>query len=114
MEDPRLMVEEEPTRRELKVFGRDVSQIPCFRNSYLYGIGGGVAVGIATFLGTSRTRLSTHVGFGTFFTSTLGYWLVCRYQWSKKRFEYQQLKEAMRKQGLYEGTDLERQLLEEA
>ena len=61
------------------MFGRDVSQIPCFRNSFMYGIGGGVAIGIATFLGTSRTRLSTHVGFGTFFTGTLGYWLVCRY-----------------------------------
>ncbi|CAD6993938.1 cytochrome c oxidase protein 20 homolog [Ceratitis capitata] len=114
MADPRLMPEEELPKRELKVFGRDVSQIPCFRNSFLYGIGGGVALGIATFLGTSRTRLSTHVGFGTFFTGTFTYWIVCRYQWSKTRFEYQQLKEAMRKQALHEGTEVERQLLEDA
>ncbi|XP_036323537.1 cytochrome c oxidase assembly protein COX20, mitochondrial isoform X1 [Rhagoletis pomonella] len=114
MDESRLSGEEEVPRRQLHVFGRDVSQIPCFRNSFLYGIGGGVAIGVATFLGTSRTRLSTHVGFGCFFTGTLTYWLVCRYQWSKKRFEYQQLQEAMRKQSIYEGTDLERQILEDA
>ena len=28
-------------RRHLHIFGRDVSEIPCFRNSFLYGIGGG-------------------------------------------------------------------------
>ncbi|XP_053953010.1 cytochrome c oxidase assembly protein COX20, mitochondrial [Anastrepha ludens] len=114
MDESKFDAEEEVPRRQLNVFGRDVSQIPCFRNSFLYGISGGIAVGLGTFLGTSRTRLSTHVGFSSFFIGTLGYWLVCRYQWSKRRFEYQQLKEAMLLQGLHEGTDLERKILEEA
>lgn len=33
-------------RKHLLLFGRDVSEIPCFRNSFLYGIGGGVGTGL--------------------------------------------------------------------
>lgn len=33
-------------RKHLNLFGRDVSEIPCFRNSFLYGIGGGVGMGL--------------------------------------------------------------------
>lgn len=36
------------------IFGRDVSKIPCFRNSFLTGIYGGVGCGIASFLATSK------------------------------------------------------------
>ncbi|KAL7729958.1 hypothetical protein ACLKA6_009260 [Drosophila palustris] len=92
------------------IFGRDVAQIPCFRNSFLYGISGGMGVGVLTFLGTSRPHLSTHVGFGSFFCGTIVYWMACRYQWSLRRFEQQQLREAMRLQSQYEGTQKERDL----
>ncbi|KAH8402577.1 hypothetical protein KR215_001717, partial [Drosophila sulfurigaster] len=114
------------------IFGRDVSQIPCFRNSFLYGISGGMGIGVLTFLGTSRPHLATHVGFGSFFCGTIVYWMACRlvlgnklfsfgtiicyfvivyrYQWSLRRFEQQQLREAMRRQAQYEGTDVEREL----
>ena len=33
-------------RKHLYVFGRDVSEIPCFRNSFLYGISGGFGLGL--------------------------------------------------------------------
>lgn len=33
-------------RKHFYLFGRDVSEIPCFRNSFLYGIGSGVGVGL--------------------------------------------------------------------
>lgn len=33
-----------------------------------------------------------------------------RYQWSARRFEQQQLREAMRRQAQYEGTKVEREL----
>lgn len=70
------------------LFGRDISQIPCFRNSFLYGIGGGIGIGLLTFLGTSRTTFSTHVGFGTFFCGTIAYWSWCRWdiywKWNTK------------------------------
>uniref|UniRef100_A0A1A9VR22 Cytochrome c oxidase assembly protein COX20, mitochondrial n=1 Tax=Glossina austeni TaxID=7395 RepID=A0A1A9VR22_GLOAU len=90
----------------LSLFGRDISEIPCFRNSFLYGIGGGVGAGLLTFLSTSRTTFSTHVGFGTFFAGTLVYW----YQWSLHRFEYAKLQEGLRNKALYEGTDVEKKL----
>lgn len=103
------MTDEEPSK-SLMIFGRDVGQIPCFRSSFLYGICGGMTVGALTFLRTSRPQFSTHVGFGSFVLGTFGYWFVCRYQWSKTKFEYQQLKAAMKQQARYEGTDLEKKL----
>ncbi|KAH8417650.1 hypothetical protein KR222_003615, partial [Zaprionus bogoriensis] len=96
--------------QSLYIFGRDVSQIPCFRNSFLYGISGGIGVGVLTFLGTSRPHLSTHVGFGSFMCGTMVYWMACRYQWSSRRFEQQQLREAMKRQVLYEGTEAEKKM----
>ncbi|XP_055375625.1 cytochrome c oxidase assembly protein COX20, mitochondrial [Condylostylus longicornis] len=103
-------------RKGLIIFGRDVQQIPCFRNSFLYGISGGIGVGILTFLGTSRAKLATHVGFSTFFCSTLIYWFTCRYNWSKQRFHYNKLQAAMKQHALYEGTEKEKEMqnLEEA
>lgn len=60
------------------IFGRDVAQIPCFRNSFLYGISGGIGVGVLAFLATSRSRLATNIGFATFFCGTIAYWFNCR------------------------------------
>lgn len=96
--------------RSLNIFGNDVSQIPCFRNSYLYGIVSGVGVGIVTFFGTSRPRRSMHLGFATFFTVTFGYWFSCRYNYSKTNFEMMQLQSALRKHQLYEGTEVEKEI----
>ncbi|CAG0903321.1 unnamed protein product, partial [Darwinula stevensoni] len=58
---------------QLYIFGRDVTQIPCFRNSFLYGIGGGIVAGLATFLLTSRIKLSFQVSNYAFFGTTLSY-----------------------------------------
>uniref|UniRef100_A0A1A9X1B9 Cytochrome c oxidase assembly protein COX20, mitochondrial n=1 Tax=Glossina brevipalpis TaxID=37001 RepID=A0A1A9X1B9_9MUSC len=102
-------MEDEP-KKGLVLFGRDISEIPCFRNSFLYGISGGIGAGLLTFLSTSRTTFSTHIGFGTFFFGTIVYWSWCRYQWSMHRFEYAKLQEALRNKALYEGTDVERKL----
>lgn len=55
-------------------FGKDVSKIPCFRNSFLYGIIGGFAMGISFFMCTSRTLKSTHFGFGSFVVISSTYW----------------------------------------
>lgn len=33
-------------KKHAYVFGRDVANIPCFRNSFLYGIGSGIGIGI--------------------------------------------------------------------
>lgn len=36
-------------RKHLVIFGRDVSEIPCFRNSFLYGIGSGIGTGLGKY-----------------------------------------------------------------
>ncbi|XP_055712754.1 cytochrome c oxidase assembly protein COX20, mitochondrial [Phlebotomus papatasi] len=101
---------DEPNHKSLMIFGRDVSQIPCFRQSFLYGISGGIAAGFATFLFTSRTRLSSHAAVAFFCFTTLGYWSQCRYNWSKTKFEYNQLKRGMQEYAMYEGTDLAKEV----
>lgn len=54
--------------------GKDVSKIPCFRNSYLYGILGGFGMGLGHFMCTSRVLRSTHFGFGSFVVISSAYW----------------------------------------
>lgn len=87
------------------IFGRDITTIPCFRSSFLYGIGSGLAGGLTYFLFTSNTRWATHVGFTSFVIVTMSYWVHCRWQWSKQKFTHSQLQAVMKKQAMYEGTD---------
>lgn len=35
---------------------------------------------------------------------------LCRYSWSKQKLLVQQLQEGMRRQAMYQGTDLEREI----
>ncbi|CRK86175.1 CLUMA_CG000058, isoform A [Clunio marinus] len=100
----------EEDKRNLFVYGRNVAEIPCFRSSFLYGSGGGFLVGLCAFMGTSRPQLAMHIGFGTFFCTTIAYWFNCRYNYSKTKFLYSQLSPALRKQAIYEGTALEEEL----
>ncbi|ETN60172.1 lethal 87Df [Anopheles darlingi] len=99
-----------PPDRSFMLFGRDVSTIPCFRNSFLYGISFGMGVGFLAFLKTSRPQLSTHIGFGTFMATTFGYWFPCRYTWSKQKFDMALMQKALQQQAIYEGTEKEREL----
>lgn len=63
-------------QKKVTLFGRDLSEIPCFRNSWLYGISGGIGVGLLYFLFTSKTRMASHVAVGSVCTITMSYWLV--------------------------------------
>lgn len=45
---------EEAPRNKLMFFGSNLAEIPCFRNSYMYGIGSGVVAGVVYNLATSR------------------------------------------------------------
>ncbi|KAF4528373.1 hypothetical protein B566_EDAN016935 [Ephemera danica] len=89
--------EDEENQKGLMVFGRDVSTIPCFRSSLLYGMGTGAVSGLAYFMFTSKVRMATHVAYGSFFCTTFIYWTYCRYQWSEKRFGIGQLNTYMKK-----------------
>ncbi|XP_018336877.1 cytochrome c oxidase assembly protein COX20, mitochondrial [Agrilus planipennis] len=100
---------EEPSESQgVVIFGRDVTKIPCFRNSYLYGIYSGVAAGLVYFLFTSRPRIATRVGVGTFATVNMSYWFWCRYNYSKTKFEMLRVRELLRQHALREGTEEEK------
>ncbi|XP_062548918.1 cytochrome c oxidase assembly protein COX20, mitochondrial [Armigeres subalbatus] len=101
---------ESPPERGIVLFGKDLSQIPCFRNSFLYGISIGIGVGFLAFLKTSRPQLSSHIGFGTFSGTTLCYWFSCRYKWSKDLKGVEELQKLMQQHVMYEGSDKEREL----
>uniref|UniRef100_A0A2S2PPU0 Cytochrome c oxidase assembly protein COX20, mitochondrial n=1 Tax=Schizaphis graminum TaxID=13262 RepID=A0A2S2PPU0_SCHGA len=78
--------------KPLMFLGKDVSRIPCFRNSFLYGIVGGFTMGIGYFLCTSRTLRSTHFGFGSFVTISSVYWCLCRYNYDNTEEKLNELK----------------------
>lgn len=90
--------------RKLILMGNNVGEIPCFRNSFLYGITSGMVAGIAFFAFTSKIRRATSVGFWSYIGVTSVYWLQCRYRFSAIKFEYEQLSYAMQQQAKYEGT----------
>ena len=60
----------------MKYFGKELSEIPCFRNTFLYGILTGIGSGLGFFLFTSRTKRSCDVGVGSFVVTSLAYWYV--------------------------------------
>lgn len=64
----------------MTLFGKDVSKIPCFRESFLNGILGGAVIGIGTFLKTSQPRRSCNNAMGSYVLITLFYWSYCRYE----------------------------------
>ncbi|XP_052593731.1 cytochrome c oxidase assembly protein COX20, mitochondrial isoform X1 [Peromyscus californicus insignis] len=69
---------QEPEKKTFKLLGiLDVENIPCARESILYGSLGSVVAGLGHFLVTSRIRRSCDVGVGGFILVTLGCWYVC-------------------------------------
>ncbi|RKP10827.1 hypothetical protein THASP1DRAFT_21539 [Thamnocephalis sphaerospora] len=59
---------------------RHVVRTPCGRDSLLYGIGGGTAVGIARFLITRKVLPSANWAVGAFALISIGSWEWCHYQ----------------------------------
>lgn len=103
--DAEAMKEEESIlKSKLVVFGTDVGSIPCFRNSFLYGISGGIGAGIVHFAVSSRIQKATRFGFWSYMGITLVYWCQCRYDYTMTKFQYQQLQFAMKENARREGT----------
>ncbi|PSN57237.1 hypothetical protein C0J52_05005, partial [Blattella germanica] len=94
-------------QKPVVVLNRDITGIPCFRNSFLYGLGGGFVGGLACFLFTSNVKWSSHAGVSSFVLITMSYWFHCRWQWSKTKFSYGQLQSVMQKHTMYEGTEFD-------
>ncbi|KAF5273884.1 hypothetical protein FQA39_LY00999 [Lamprigera yunnana] len=95
----------EASKESLIIFGRDVAQMPCFRNSFLYGISGGIMCGLARFMFTSRTKSATDFAVGSFVFITMSYWVYCRYNYSVIRLELNKTKHYLRQKMLTEGTE---------
>jgi len=91
-------------QKQLLVFGTDVGQIPCFRNSFLYGIGGGFGTGLAHFAVSSKVRNATRFGFWTYVGITAAYWCHCRYEYTMLKQEYARLQYALKHAAARDGT----------
>ncbi|XP_036726369.1 cytochrome c oxidase assembly protein COX20, mitochondrial isoform X2 [Balaenoptera acutorostrata] len=85
----------------------DVENIPCARDSTLYGSLGSVVAGLGHFLLTSRIRRSCDVGIGGFILVTLGCWFHCRYNYAKLRIQERLAREGIKNKILYESTHLD-------
>ncbi|XP_030412891.1 cytochrome c oxidase assembly protein COX20, mitochondrial [Gopherus evgoodei] len=101
--------ESEPgSEKTFKLLGiLDVQNIPCSRESILYGSLGSLAVGLGHFLATSRVRRSFDFGMGGFVLTTLGCWIYCRYNHAKLRIQQRIIQEGMRNKLLYEGSEFD-------
>ncbi|KAK3870209.1 hypothetical protein Pcinc_024536 [Petrolisthes cinctipes] len=104
----------EEENSEAKLMGRKLSEIPCFRNTFLYSISSGLGAGLVHFLATSNVRRSGHVAMASYGCVTLSYWVYCRYNFSQQKFKMAQLQSALQKQAVYEGTDMENTVFREA
>ncbi|XP_037777168.1 cytochrome c oxidase assembly protein COX20, mitochondrial-like [Penaeus monodon] len=96
--------------KEASLMGRNLSEVPCFRETFLYSITSGLGSGLANFMLTSRVQRSVQVGLGVYTCVTLGYWSYCRYNYSQQKFNMGQLQVAMQKQALLEGTEVEKKI----
>ncbi|XP_067411346.1 cytochrome c oxidase assembly protein COX20, mitochondrial [Emydura macquarii macquarii] len=85
----------------------DIQNIPCARESILYGSLGSLVVGLGHFLATSRIKRSFDVGIGGFVLTCLGCWMYCRYNNAKLRIQQRIIQESIRNKILFEGSDLD-------
>ncbi|GAU97491.1 hypothetical protein RvY_08775 [Ramazzottius varieornatus] len=100
---------QEKKKSSLKLFGKSISDIPCFREAFLYGIVGGLGVGIASFLFTSRVGRSLDFTVYSYAAITAGTWCYCRYEKAHRHLELLRFKHEMKTRALTEGvTDTDR------
>uniref|UniRef100_A0A7N5KJ44 Cytochrome c oxidase assembly protein COX20, mitochondrial n=1 Tax=Ailuropoda melanoleuca TaxID=9646 RepID=A0A7N5KJ44_AILME len=85
----------------------DVENVPCARDSVLYGSLGCAVAGLGHFLLTSRIRRSCDVGVGGFILVTLGCWFHCRYNYAKLRIQERIARDGIKNKILYESTHLD-------
>ena len=95
--------EEEPQRRGFMFNGTDVSKVPCFKHSFMYGIGAGMGVGVIYNLALSRNPYK--IAFGTYAAVLFGYYGVCRYNYRIREAELKKMRHLMKTAAYMEGTE---------
>ncbi|KAF7385782.1 hypothetical protein V1477_001616 [Vespula maculifrons] len=81
------------------------TEIPCFRNSFLYGISSGIGGGLLAFLFTSRPKLAMHCAMTTYFNVTIAYWFYCRYTRDRDHFNAIRMQDIFQNVAVMEGTE---------
>ncbi|XP_072762462.1 cytochrome c oxidase assembly protein COX20, mitochondrial-like [Anoplolepis gracilipes] len=82
--------------KAVMLFGRDIRKIPCFKSSMLYGIYSGFATGLATFMFTSRIKLSTNMALGSYMGVSVVYWCYCRYDHVMQKYAVNDIQNMIR------------------
>ncbi|XP_068925254.1 cytochrome c oxidase assembly protein COX20, mitochondrial [Petaurus breviceps papuanus] len=85
----------------------DIQNVPCARDSVLYGSLGSVLAGFGHFLFTSRLRRSCDIAVAVFILGTLGCWFPCRYNYAKQRIQQRIVQEGIKNKILFESTHLD-------
>lgn len=96
---------DEPKKRSINLFGRDLTKIPCFKQSFFNGIASGVGIGLLVFMFTSRVPLACHSMMGSFGAITISYFSYCRYNFGKEQFMISQMQGLMQEAMVMEGAD---------
>ncbi|KAM0729095.1 Cytochrome c oxidase assembly protein COX20, mitochondrial [Formica fusca] len=94
------IIDENDRSKAVMLFGRDISKIPCFKMSMLYGIYGGFATGLATFMFTSRVKLSTNMTLGSYMGISVVYWCFCRYDHVMQKYAMDDIKHLLRQKSI--------------
>jgi len=94
--------EMEDDKPSLTFMGRDLAQIPCFKESMTAGIGAGGFVGIAYNIATSRPPWVK--SYLTFCTVSAGYFLYCRYFYRMEEHNYRIMAPLMNDYARLRGT----------
>ncbi|XP_014251362.1 cytochrome c oxidase protein 20 homolog [Cimex lectularius] len=84
---------------------RSFADIPCYKNSLLYGISSGIGGGLIYFLFTSKVKHACHASIATHTVVTLSYWTYCRYKWEEDRKKAEMMTEYLRQYIIREGTE---------
>ncbi|KAL0127050.1 hypothetical protein PUN28_005400 [Cardiocondyla obscurior] len=87
---------EDDQSKTVTLFGRDIRKIPCFKQSMLNGIYGGILGGLAAFMYTSRIKLATNVALGSYMGVTVIYWCYCRYDYVQQKYVVRDLQNILR------------------
>ena len=104
--------EPEEERKGFMFNGHDLSKVPCFKNSFMYGIGSGTLVGVVYNLALSRNPFK--LAFATYGVVTFGYFFVCRYNYRMSEAELKKIRHAMRQRPFIEGTEKDQEWAAEA
>jgi len=110
----RMAYAEDEPDEEKKGFmfnGQEMSKVPCFKDSWMYGIGTGMVVGVTYNLALSRNPFK--IAFWSYAAVTFGYFGVCRYNYRQREAEMKKIRHAMKQMPFLEGTDKDQRMADE-